>query len=239
MHAKPERTARPRLERVLDRVSDMGACERVRLDEEDATSKGHPQWIGECRAQSIVCPRGGQTPNERSRDRDTGCDAASGRRAAAAALREQTKCRRPNHAVRGHSRTLLVAPHGAGRLPFEGGIDRPRICTASREHELDHRDVPAEHAWAQQATSEPRPAVTAERCPGARAWNPIDEKPAPPLESPYRFRCLRTEEAVNRSRVEAVRAKADLESSDPGKPLSSRCSGLQRARKDDADRDRR
>jgi hypothetical protein len=155
------------------------------------------------------------------------------------ALREQTKCRRPNHAVRGHSRTLLVTPHGAGRLPPEGGIDRPRICAAAREHELDHRDVPAEHFWAQQATSEPRPAVTAERRPGARAWNPVDEKTVPPLESPYRSRCLRPEEAVDRSRVEAVRAKADLERSDPGKPLPSRCSGLQRARKDDADRDRR
>jgi hypothetical protein len=239
MHAKPERTARPRLERALDCVSNLGPRERVRLDEEDATSKGHPQRIGECRAQSVVCPRGGQTPNERSRDRDTGCDTAAGRRTTPAELPERTKCPRPNHAVRGRSRPLLVAPHGAGRLPPERGIDRPRICSAAREHELDHRDVPAEDACAQQATSEPGPAVTAERCPGARAWNPIDEQTVPPLESSYRFRCLRPEEAVNRSRVEAVRAKADLERSDPGKSLPSRCTGLQRTRKDDADRDRR
>jgi hypothetical protein len=87
---------------------------------------------------------------------------------------------------------------------------------------LEHGDVPAERAESEETASQPRPTIPAERCLGARAGDPVDEEPAPPLKTPHGPLGLRPEQPVDRARVEAMGAKPDLERADTGILLSSR-----------------
>src|ERR671915_2562671 len=94
-------------------------------------------------------------------------------------------------------------------------VDRSRRKTVPRQRELQSGDVPAAPAEDERPAPERGEArVAAERSSGLRAGNTVGGQPLPELKAPHGHRSGGTENSVHRARIEAVRAKRNLQRSD-------------------------
>ncbi len=110
---------------------------------------------------------------------------------------------------------LLVAAERCRGRGVEAAVDRLRGKPVSAQAELEHGHVPADRPDAELALSEERPAATTE-CATRRAMprRPVTRTPLVRWNATSARRGQRTADAVDRARIEPVRAQPDLERGD-------------------------
>ena len=108
---------------------------------------------------------------------------------------------------------------------------RPGPVAAPLEQELERRDVPAALPAVHDARAEARAAAPAERAPGLRSGDAVDEQAVALLEASA-LRCWRERalDPVHRDRVEAEGLERNLKRGHVGAARSSRLRQAQRER---------
>jgi hypothetical protein len=138
--------------------------------------------------------------------------------------RERSECLRAGDPVRREPAAGLVATKRHGRRLGEAAVDRTPAQPVPPHSKLEHGDVPADRAHSELTLAEQRPAAAAEcttRLPTHEAGRANVVRA---LKGHERVGGQLTAHSVDRTRVEPVGAKPDLEGGDPsagGEPAGS------------------
>ena len=145
---------------------------------------------------------------------------------------------RPADPVGGESRQPLEATESAKRRPVEIAVHR-HVHPVPDEQELQHGDVPAERAAAELPRTEEMPAERAELLSRARIGHAGHAQVVRALERANRGDRARSDDPVDRPRVETLCPQRDLETC--GLRVARQCrpggdqAGSERAEDDDPD----
>jgi hypothetical protein len=138
--------------------------------------------------------------------------------------RERPKRPRAGDPVRRKPAPGLKAAKRDGRGPREAPVHRSRAEPVTPEPELEHCDVPPDSAHSELTLSEQRSASTPQRAPGLVTDEPGRANAVGALKGQQSSRRQLAPHAVDRTRVEPVGVKPDLEGGDPsagGEPAGS------------------
>ncbi len=123
---------------------------------------------------------------------------------------------RARNAVDADPSPALEAPEGGFGPGPEAAVDRSRGESVPGEQELELRDVEADPAAPEHATTEGRAAEPSERTLGLRPCDPVHDQAAASLETTHAALGQAPVDAVDRAGVEAPSAERDLEGGDRG-----------------------
>ena len=130
--------------------------------------------------------------------------------------------RRPGEAVRAEPGPRLEAPQRRVGARAEPAVHRAGREAVAAEQELQLGDVPPALPGVQRAAAQRRPPAPAERPPRPRPGDAVGDEPAARLEAAHGGARLRPADAVDRARVDALRAQRHLERGRVGAPGSGR-----------------
>jgi hypothetical protein len=116
---------------------------------------------------------------------------------------DRRECARAHYCIARQVQLPLVAAESRRGLLPEVAVEGAGVHAAPRQEELEHRDIPAEVAWAQRPSAEEGPAEWAERRAQTRICRPVPE-PVAGLERLDRRGGSRPGEAVDLREIETV-----------------------------------
>ena len=128
--------------------------------------------------------------------------------------RESDTSSRTGDTVRGEPPPHLISAERHSRSSREPAVDRAGAEPVAPEPELEHRDVPSDRTDTELALTEQRAAARPERAPRRAADEPRRANPVLALKGEQRVRRQLAANAVDRTGVEPVSPKPDLEGGD-------------------------